>query len=175
MNFFIFKLSLNSSSQLPEICLGGFDLLKKMIFWLLFQAAKKMVLDQLSKGKAMLDESMASPESDALALIIDGKSLAYALEDDAKDMFLDLAIGCASVICCRSSPKQKALVTSFVKLRTGGTTLAIGDGANDVGMLQEADIGVGISGVEGMQVRKIHSSTNIIQSRRHVNLVLLIR
>lgn len=35
---------------------------------------------------------------------------------------------------------------------TGKTTLAIGDGANDVGMLQEADIGVGISGVEGMQV-----------------------
>lgn len=43
-------------------------------------------------------------------------------------------------------------VTRLVKLRTGNTTLAIGDGANDVGMLQEADIGVGISGVEGMQV-----------------------
>lgn len=46
----------------------------------------------------------------AFALIIDGKSLAYALEDGIKSMFLDLAIGCASVICCRSSPKQKALV-----------------------------------------------------------------
>ena len=43
-------------------------------------------------------------------------------------------------------------VTRLVKVRTGKTTLAIGDGANDVGMLQEADIGVGISGVEGMQV-----------------------
>lgn len=43
-------------------------------------------------------------------------------------------------------------VTRLVKIRTGNTTLAIGDGANDVGMLQEADIGVGISGVEGMQV-----------------------
>lgn len=43
-------------------------------------------------------------------------------------------------------------VTRLVKLRTGKTTLAIGDGANDVGMLQEADIGVGISGSEGMQV-----------------------
>jgi len=40
----------------------------------------------------------------------------------------------------------------LVKSGTGKTTLAIGDGANDVGMLQEADIGVGISGVEGMQV-----------------------
>ena len=43
-------------------------------------------------------------------------------------------------------------VTRLVKTKTGSTTLAIGDGANDVGMLQEADIGVGISGVEGMQV-----------------------
>ena len=43
-------------------------------------------------------------------------------------------------------------VTRLVKSGTGKTTLAIGDGANDVGMLQEADIGVGISGVEGMQV-----------------------
>lgn len=44
-------------------------------------------------------------------------------------------------------------VTRLVKTKTGSTTLAIGDGANDVGMLQEADIGVGISGVEGMQVK----------------------
>lgn len=48
---------------------------------------------------------------EALALIIDGKSLTYALEDDVKNLFLELAIGCASVICCRASPKQKALVS----------------------------------------------------------------
>ena len=46
-------------------------------------------------------------------------------------------------------------VTRLVKEGTGKTTLAIGDGANDVGMIQEADIGVGISGVEGMQVNVI--------------------
>ncbi|KAL2462555.1 putative phospholipid-transporting ATPase 4 [Forsythia ovata] len=87
----------------------------------------------------------------AFALIIDGKTLTYVLEDDMKHQFLNLAVGCASVICCRVSPKQKALVTRLVKEGTGKTTLAIGDGANDVGMIQEADIGVGISGCEGMQ------------------------
>jgi hypothetical protein len=47
---------------------------------------------------------------------------------------------CAAVVCCRVSPKQKALVTALVK-STGDTTLGIGDGANDVGMIQEAHIG----------------------------------
>ena len=51
---------------------------------------------------------------------------------------------CAAVICCRVSPKQKALVTALVKT-TGDTTLGIGDGANDVGMIQEAHIGVSCS------------------------------
>lgn len=53
----------------------------------------------------------ANENSAALALIIDGKSLTYALEEDVKNLFLEVAIGCASVICCRSSPKQKALVS----------------------------------------------------------------
>lgn len=70
---------------------------------------KASVLNQMKVGKEQLTES--GEGSEALALIIDGKSLAYALEDDVKDMFLDVAIGCASVICCRSSPKQKALVS----------------------------------------------------------------
>lgn len=46
----------------------------------------------------------------AFALIIDGKTLTYALEDDMKHQFLALAVDCASIICCRVSPKQKALV-----------------------------------------------------------------
>lgn len=70
---------------------------------------KESVIHQISEAKALL----ASPDenSEALALIIDGNSLTYALEADVQDLFLDLAIGCASVICCRSSPKQKALVS----------------------------------------------------------------
>ncbi|XP_027345760.1 putative phospholipid-transporting ATPase 9 [Abrus precatorius] len=134
------------------------------------EAFKASVLRQLREGKTLLSES--NENSEALALIIDGKSLTYALEDDVKDLFLALSIGCASVICCRSSPKQKALVTRLVKIKTGNTTLAIGDGANDVGMLQEADIGIGIGGVEGMQA--VMSSDIAIAQFRFLERLLLV-
>ena len=83
-------------------------------------------------------------------LVIDGRSLSFALEQDLAPRFLQLGSGCTSVVCCRVSPLQKALVTKLVK-DSGKITLAIGDGANDVGMIQSAHIGVGISGQEGMQ------------------------
>ncbi|MBA0794515.1 hypothetical protein Gohar_018838 [Gossypium harknessii] len=133
-------------------------------------AFKASVLQQIAEGKRLLSSS--TKNSEAVALIVDGKSLTYALEDDVKDNFLELAIGCASVICCRSSPKQKALVTRLVKSKSGSTTLAIGDGANDVGMLQEADIGVGISGVEGMQA--VMSSDIAIAQFRFLERLLLV-
>ncbi|KAI4313998.1 hypothetical protein L6164_026941 [Bauhinia variegata] len=134
------------------------------------KASKESVLHQITEGAAQVTASRGT--SQVFALIIDGKSLAYALEDDMKRMFLDLAISCASVICCRSSPKQKALVTRLVKSGTGKTTLAIGDGANDVGMLQEADIGIGISGVEGMQA--VMSSDIAIAQFRYLERLLLV-
>ncbi|CBI27109.3 unnamed protein product, partial [Vitis vinifera] len=136
----------------------------------IIKASKESVVHQIAAGKAQVTASSGS--SEAYALIIDGKSLAYALQDDVKNLFLELAIGCASVICCRSSPKQKALVTRLVKLGTGKTTLAIGDGANDVGMLQEADIGIGISGVEGMQA--VMSSDIAIAQFQYLERLLLV-
>ncbi|KAK1326559.1 putative phospholipid-transporting ATPase 9 [Acorus calamus] len=134
----------------------------------LTKASKASVVRQISEGKSLISSS----SNGAYALIIDGKSLAYALEDDVKNKFLDLAVSCASVICCRSSPKQKALVTRLVKEGTGKTTLGIGDGANDVGMLQEADIGIGISGVEGMQA--VMSSDVAIAQFRFLERLLLV-
>ncbi|XP_077254215.1 putative phospholipid-transporting ATPase 4 isoform X2 [Tasmannia lanceolata] len=113
------------------------------------KAVKENILMQITNASQMI--KLEKDPHAAFALIIDGKTLSHALEDDMKLQFLSLAVDCASVICCRVSPRQKALVTRLVKEGTGKTTLAIGDGANDVGMIQEADIGVGISGVEGMQ------------------------
>ncbi|CAN8293821.1 unnamed protein product [Cochlearia groenlandica] len=136
------------------------------------KASRESVVKQMEEGKALITGSSSTASHEAFALIIDGKSLTYALEDDYKKNFLDLATGCSSVICCRSSPKQKALVTRLVKSGTGKTTLAIGDGANDVGMLQEADIGVGISGVEGMQA--VMSSDIAIAQFRYLERLLLV-
>jgi len=134
------------------------------------KASKQSVMAQIEDGiKQVPTFSQSSTES--FALIIDGKSLTYALEDDVKFKFLDLAVKCASVICCRSSPKQKALVTRLVK-HSHKVTLAIGDGANDVGMLQEADIGVGISGVEGMQA--VMASDIAIAQFRFLERLLLV-
>uniref|UniRef100_A0A182HNH8 Phospholipid-transporting ATPase n=1 Tax=Anopheles arabiensis TaxID=7173 RepID=A0A182HNH8_ANOAR len=85
------------------------------------------------------------------ALIVDGKTLKYALSCDLRREFLDLCISCKVVICCRVSPIQKAEMVDLVTISTKSVTLAIGDGANDVAMIQKANVGVGISGVEGLQ------------------------
>ncbi|KAG6908762.1 hypothetical protein DXG01_003374 [Tephrocybe rancida] len=85
-------------------------------------------------------------------LVVDGAALLDAFEEEeSKNMLLRLATMCEGVICCRVSPLQKALVVRLVKDGLGVMTLAIGDGANDVSMIQAADVGVGISGEEGLQ------------------------
>ncbi|XP_020234713.1 probable phospholipid-transporting ATPase 8 isoform X2 [Cajanus cajan] len=125
---------------------------------------------QIKSAKESSDTNKGS--SSGFGLIIDGKSLDYSLNKILERSFFELAISCASVICCRSSPKQKARVTRLVKLGTGKTTLSIGDGANDVGMLQEADIGVGISGAEGMQA--VMASDFAIAQFRFLERLLLV-
>ncbi|CCM04383.1 uncharacterized protein FIBRA_06558 [Fibroporia radiculosa] len=77
-------------------------------------------------------------ELEDLALVIDGKSLGYALEKEISSAFLELALMCKAVICCRVSPLQKALVVKLVKKNQKSILLAIGDGANDVSMIQAA-------------------------------------
>ncbi|OVA13709.1 Phospholipid-transporting P-type ATPase [Macleaya cordata] len=85
------------------------------------------------------------------ALIIDGNSLVYILEKDLEPELFDLATSCRVVLCCRVAPLQKAGIVDLIKSRTDDMTLAIGDGANDVSMIQMADVGVGICGQEGRQ------------------------
>ncbi|KAJ1557544.1 hypothetical protein HK096_006686, partial [Nowakowskiella sp. JEL0078] len=108
-----------------------------------------------------------------LALIIDGRTLDFALEPDIAPIFLELATLCKSVVCCRVSPLQKALVVKLVKKNIDDSiTLAIGDGANDVGMIQAAHVGVGISGMEGLQAAR--SADFAIAQFRFLRKLLLV-
>ncbi|KAG8883990.1 hypothetical protein FRB97_005434 [Tulasnella sp. 331] len=111
-------------------------------------------------------------EQEDLALVIDGKSLTFALEKPLSKDFLELAMLCKAVICCRVSPLQKALVVKLVKKNLKAILLAIGDGANDVSMIQAAHIGVGISGVEGLQAAR--SADVAISQFRFLKKLLLV-
>ncbi|KAL1925326.1 uncharacterized protein VTP21DRAFT_209 [Calcarisporiella thermophila] len=106
------------------------------------------------------------------ALVIDGESLKYALEKGVREKLLELGKRCASVICCRVSPLQKAKVVRLVKHGLNAMTLSIGDGANDVSMIQEANVGVGISGEEGRQA--VMASDYAIAQFRYLGKLLLV-
>ncbi|OQS00002.1 phospholipid-transporting ATPase [Thraustotheca clavata] len=72
--------------------------------------------------------------------------------DDGDSIFMQLVTQCCSVIACRLSPLQKAQIVALIKTSKGKpVTMAVGDGGNDVSMIQESHIGVGIYGHEGMQ------------------------
>ncbi|XP_007944174.1 phospholipid-transporting ATPase VA [Orycteropus afer afer] len=116
--------------------------------------------------------SVSTTSSPRLSLVIDGRSLAYALEKSLEDKFLFLARQCRSVLCCRSTPLQKSMVVKLVRSKLKAMTLAIGDGANDVSMLQVADVGVGISGQEGMQV--VMASDFAVPRFRYLEKLLIV-
>lgn len=108
----------------------------------------------IEKLTVLHGDELSEEDKNSLALVIDGKSLGYALEPDLEDMFLEIGTLCKAVICCRVSPLQKALVVKLVKRKKKALLLAIGDGANDVSMIQAAHVGVGISGMEGAQASR---------------------
>eukprot|EP01048_Picozoa_sp_COSAG05_P005597 COSAG05_NODE_336_length_11205_cov_4.160544_7_plen_381_part_00 len=133
--------------------------------------------------------------SGALAMVVDGKALGelfreydpehdavlltssqfQQLQDATKQQLVLAGDQCAAVIGCRVSPKQKRDIVKLVKDNMGTPvpmTLAIGDGANDVSMIQEAHIGVGISGNEGVQA--VRSSDYAIGQFRFLERLLLV-
>ena len=107
-------------------------------------------------------------------IVIDGGTLTQIQSDDAlHTLFLDLAILADSVICCRASPSQKAGLVHAIRTRVKrSVTLAIGDGANDIAMIQEAHVGIGITGKEGLQAART-SDYSIAQFRFLTKLLLV--
>ncbi|CAO1314286.1 unnamed protein product [Diamesa serratosioi] len=84
------------------------------------------------------------------ALVVSGDSMEMCLQYYQHE-FMELATSCPAVVCCRCSPTQKAQVVQLIQKHTGKRTCAVGDGGNDVSMIQQADAGIGIEGREGKQ------------------------
>ncbi|XP_069725189.1 phospholipid-transporting ATPase VB isoform X2 [Phaenicophaeus curvirostris] len=105
-------------------------------------------------------------------LVIDGRTLSIIFQGGLEEKFLLLTKHCRSVLCCRSTPLQKSMVVKLVRRQLKAMTLSIGDGANDVSMIQAADVGIGISGQEGMQA--VMASDFAISRFKHLKKLLLV-
>jgi len=82
--------------------------------------------------------------------MIDGESLDIMLSSKAlEESFFSIATLAPSVCVCRCSPTQKALIVRKINFYTKKRTASVGDGGNDVGMILEANVGIGIVGKEG--------------------------
>nr|XP_012316500.1 probable phospholipid-transporting ATPase VB isoform X2 [Aotus nancymaae] len=121
-----------------------------------------------SKTPSITSEAVV-PEA---GLVIDGKTLNAIFQGKLEKKFLELTQYCRSVLCCRSTPLQKSMIVKLVRDKLRVMTLSIGDGANDVSMIQAADIGIGISGQEGMQA--VMSSDFAIARFKHLKKLLLV-
>ena len=84
-------------------------------------------------------------------IVIDGKTIETVLSEEGLEQnFFEIASKCPAVLVCRCSPTQKRIIVEKMKSLTGLRAASVGDGGNDVAMIQEADVGIGIVGKEGM-------------------------
>lgn len=107
-------------------------------------------------------------------VVVDGQTLSQiTASEPLRKLFLSLAMLVDTVICCRASPAQKASLVSSIRHKVkNAVTLAIGDGANDIAMIQEAHVGIGITGKEGLQAART-SDYSIAQFRFLTKLLLV--
>ncbi|KAI9728365.1 MAG: hypothetical protein M1828_003765 [Chrysothrix sp. TS-e1954] len=120
---------------------------------------------------------LAETEHNTIAhsvVVIDGETLTNIDNDRLlHPAFLSLAIVADTLICCRASPAQKASLVKAIRRKVRhSSTLAIGDGANDIAMIQEAHVGIGITGKEGLQAART-SDYSIAQFRFLSKLLLV--
>ncbi|EGC32029.1 hypothetical protein DICPUDRAFT_49817, partial [Dictyostelium purpureum] len=130
-------------------------------------------LELLILNESSIESEKKFNSEKQFGLVIDGNTLAYILlSKECEDLFYKLVNLCKSCVCCRVTPFQKSEVVRIVKDRTNSITLAIGDGANDVSMIQKAHLGIGISGKEGRQA-VLASDFSIAQFRFLSRLLLV--
>ena len=119
-----------------------------------------------------INERMKLNFENDLGIVIDGTTLDLILSNaNFSRLFVLIAVSAKIVLCCRVSPKQKAKVVKLIKDSGDWITLAIGDGANDIPMIMEAHVGIGIQGKEGTQA--VRSSDYAICQFRFLEKLLL--
>ncbi|XP_061900300.1 phospholipid-transporting ATPase IG isoform X3 [Entelurus aequoreus] len=144
---------------------------------LLREYHKKAVQEAPIFEAASARRSWSAPNHD-YGFIIDGASLSMVLNStdsnssNYRNLFLQICQNCTAVLCCRMAPLQKAQIVKLVKNSKGNPiTLSIGDGANDVSMILEAHVGIGIKGKEGRQA--VRNSDYAIPKLKHLKKLLL--
>ncbi|PFH56082.1 hypothetical protein XA68_17086 [Ophiocordyceps unilateralis] len=136
------------------------------------------VLDGPASLTASLRDARPGPATAPTVAVLDGRTLSALVDGDWSDeatqkQFSELVSRVDSIICCRAAPSQKAaLVETVRRHQQESMTLAIGDGANDIGMIQAAHIGIGISGREGLQAARV--SDYAIAQFRFLSRLLLV-
>ncbi|KAF0532010.1 phospholipid-translocating P-type ATPase [Gigaspora margarita] len=132
-------------------------------------------IDQKNISELKIINNTPKDKTSHIVIVIDGETLSIIEQnDELMECFLDSGIKCDALICCRASPSQKALLVRSIreKLKDSVVTLAIGDGANDIAMIQEAHVGIGITGREGLQAAR-SSDYSISQFRFLENLLFV--
>ncbi|CAI5443996.1 unnamed protein product [Caenorhabditis angaria] len=125
-------------------------------------------LERIGRIREIEDEAVENH----FGLVLNGATMGYCIDPHNLERFVQLLKSCRSVLCCRATPLQKAQLVHLAKNQLHGKVLAIGDGANDVSMIQGADVGVGLSGQEGMQA--VMSSDFAMARFRFLTNLLLI-
>jgi magnesium-transporting ATPase (P-type) len=131
-----------------------------------------VVLESGERDVVMEQVDDAITASGRVALVISGEVLQWLLTDEYVEKFIELTGKVRSVICYRVLPLDKAMIVSVIREKTRKIVLAIGDGANDIGMISQADIGVGIRGKEGCQA--VLASDYAISQFRFLNRLLFV-
>ena len=108
--------------------------------------------NQIDRKNSIFKALNQNYEKSDVEIIVEGESLAILLQDENHELFGNIIKTASVVLACRTTPKQKAQIITFTKsIDKNMISLAIGDGANDVSMIKEADVGIGIFGKEGYQ------------------------
>ena len=126
--------------------------------------------NEINALKEKLNEYNEKINMDPHLLILDGDILDISLKHCQQE-FYQSAMQAPSVVCCRCSPTQKRLIVKNIKKFTVCRTAAVGDGGNDVAMIQEADVGIGIVGKEGLQASL--ASDFSIKEFKSLNILIL--